>query len=324
MSSFGDILSSIGGKRAPSPPPKAQRPSQAPTAGLERPGSSSNASKPAANGIKRKPEDEIRRDRERPFMSTHARSSQNLAQNGDKIRSGSTDKPTAATLPSTKAPSKGSFADILARAKASQQQRGLNQVGMIKHQPGLKDKASKLAERQKKPDNGQKTSSMRAASQVARNGNVGTSEGVRQIKPQPSLKTGDDPSGSPALSKPKSTYKGTMGRSGRKTKHGSPLNAVPRSQSRRHQSARYDDYLGTDEEEDSDVADDDDTGGNSGYDSEGSSDMEAGVSDLEAEETRALKAAKADDAKELALEQKLKREKEERKRRLQAMVNKGR
>lgn len=55
------------------------------------------------------------------------------------------------------------------------------------------------------------------------------------------------------------------------------------------------------------------------YESDVSSDMEGGIWDLEKEENEALKAAKREDAEALAEENELKRQKEERKRKLQAM-----
>ena len=55
------------------------------------------------------------------------------------------------------------------------------------------------------------------------------------------------------------------------------------------------------------------------YASDGSSDMEGGVWDVEQEEQLALKAAKKEDAEALAEENRLKREKEERKKKLMAM-----
>src|SRR6201999_282952 len=105
-----------------------------------------------------------------------------------------------------------------------------------------------------------------------------------------------------------SSYKGTMGLSaGRATK---PL---PKRK-------KYDEYLGTDEE---DVSDDMDGYGEDeedDYGSDASSDMEAGLDDMDAEEQRALRYAKEEDAREQALENRLKREKEvKRKQALQAL-----
>lgn len=55
------------------------------------------------------------------------------------------------------------------------------------------------------------------------------------------------------------------------------------------------------------------------YASDGSSDMEGGIWDVEREEAEALKAAKREDAEALAEENALKREKEERRKKLAAM-----
>jgi hypothetical protein len=76
---------------------------------------------------------------------------------------------------------------------------------------------------------------------------------------------------------------------------------------------RYDGYLDWSDVGEEDVVDDEDDG----YES---SDMEAGgFFDIDEEEQRALKAAKAEDAKALAEEMEAKRLKEERKRKLMAM-----
>lgn len=67
----------------------------------------------------------------------------------------------------------------------------------------------------------------------------------------------------------------------------------------------------------SDVGEDDDIEEDDGYES---SDMEAGgIWDIEEEEARALRAAKEEDAQALAEEMRLKREKEERKKKLAAL-----
>ena len=73
-----------------------------------------------------------------------------------------------------------------------------------------------------------------------------------------------------------------------------------------------------------DEIDDDEIQGDVGYDSDASSNMEAGAFDIDEEERVALQKAKEDDARELVLENKLKREKEERRKRLQALADKGR
>ena len=116
----------------------------------------------------------------------------------------------------------------------------------------------------------------------------------------------------PLHAPPSSSYKGTMGLSASR-----PAKPLPKRK-------KYDEYLGTDEE---DVSDDMDGYGEDEEDdhgSEASSDMEAGLDDMDAEEQRALRAAKEEDARELALENRLKREKEERRRALQSLAEKRR
>ncbi|KAJ4372372.1 hypothetical protein N0V83_004146 [Neocucurbitaria cava] len=75
---------------------------------------------------------------------------------------------------------------------------------------------------------------------------------------------------------------------------------------------RYDGYADWDDLDDMDEEEND-------YASDASSDMEGGVWDVEEEEQMALKVAKKEDAEALAEEMRLKREKEERKRKLSAM-----
>lgn len=75
---------------------------------------------------------------------------------------------------------------------------------------------------------------------------------------------------------------------------------------------RYDGYADWDELSEMEDEEDD-------YASDASSDMEGGMWDVEQEEQLALKAAKKEDAEALAEEMRLKKEKEERKRRLTAM-----
>ena len=93
------------------------------------------------------------------------------------------------------------------------------------------------------------------------------------------------------------------------------LLAPPKSSRRDRYEEEYDDelddFIDYDEEDDVDPR-----GGGYGYDSEGSSDMEAGLTDIDAEERRATFAAIQEDKREQALEEKLRREKEERRKRL--------
>ena len=192
-------------------------------------------------------------------------------------------------------PAKGSYAELMARAKEAREQRAQQQVGVIKHQDTIKQKPSKFAERRKQEQEQAKT-------QKRGNGKQARQQPSRSASPQ---KRDDSKDAKIAKSAPKPGYKGTMG-------IGAPRKKIHQGPAKK---SKYDDYLGTDEEEDSDM-DDDDQGG---YDSEGSSDMEAGFDDVEVEESRALRQAQEDDAREKALENQLKKDKEERRKKLVAL-----
>lgn len=98
------------------------------------------------------------------------------------------------------------------------------------------------------------------------------------------------------------------------------LSSKRHKETQQAKKGKYDGYLGTDEEDEGDLEDDspDD------YDdaSDASSIMEGGFDDWEREEKIALQAAKRDDAEELALEARLKREKMEKKQRMAALAAK--
>ena len=94
---------------------------------------------------------------------------------------------------------------------------------------------------------------------------------------------------------------------------------------KRRKPVRNDEYLGTDEDENSD-----DEGSNvegfeddDHYGSDASSDMEAGAFEVAEEESRAERQARLEDKKELNEEQRLKKEKDERRRRLELLAKKN-
>ncbi|KAL6720717.1 hypothetical protein ACLMJK_002642 [Lecanora helva] len=219
--------------------------------------------------------------------------------------------PSSSSTPAvdtTKAPKKGSYAEIMARAKAAQSKP--SSVGVISHKPkdkGYKKqlKLQKKALRNKKlgiKDNGRPGSSGSLSSspapgsanskKVSRPVDEGNVEPKRKSMPQP-------------------TYKGTM-------KAGSAAAQKPMSRDRDGYASRQrsNEYAATDDSDLDDAEEDD-------YDSEGSDDMEAGFSDVEQEESAAAKAARKEDEEEAKLEAKLKSEKEERKRKLEAMARKA-
>ena len=207
----------------------------------------------------------------------------------------------------SKAPKKGSYAEIMARAKASQSKPPA--IGVISHKPkdkiamshkkelklkkkALKDRKLGIKEDERPVSSGRSSSSPAAVS------------ADKAKQPQPGYKGTAKP-------KPQPQYKGTM-------KPG--MTTVPKPTSRDrdvHASkGRYNEYAATDEEDLDDIEEDD-------YGSDESEDMEAGFSDVEQEETVAAKVARKEDEEEARLEAKLKSEKEERKKKLEAMAKKA-
>lgn len=219
--------------------------------------------------------------------------------------------------PPFKAPAKGSYAEMMARAKEAAQTKTPSQVGLIKHQATEKLKASKAADRRKgepekpKTGTGPSNKSINGKSDPRRRSvsPIKTTKKTDLTAPKPA-KIPQPPLHAPARAQGPS-YKGTLGQGNKRARE-----EIQRKKS------KYDDYLGTDEEDEDEYGsygdDDDDLGGHS----DASSDMEGGFDDLELEERRTLQAAKEDDARELALENKLKREKLERQRKLAALAAK--
>ena len=333
MSFLNDVLGSIGTGQSPAPPKPASKPTPPnPTqpAGdasklVSRPAVNSassannNHTKRKAEGDLPRPSDKIIKSNSRPGSSDHAISSVPSAalptftatknsQNATSISAGPTAQ--AAVL---KAPPKGSFADIMARARLAQEQKGQNQVGMIMHQAAPKDKVSKMTMKRREEDDKAKHPKATTTKKSIDSGRI------RRRSTSPIKKPNEAKPIKPPrlpLAAPAPTYKGTMGQPSRRA----PLSARSRGKDGRR-SSRYDDYLGTDEEDDLDD-DEVEDGGEDGSDA--SSVMEAGAFDIDEEERLALKKAKEDDANELAIENKLKREKEERRKKLQALADKRR
>jgi hypothetical protein len=180
---------------------------------------------------------------------------------------------------------------------------------MIMHQAASKDKVSKMALKRRDEAEKAKNGKGKNAKPSVDNGRIRK----RSSKKPNEAKTLKPPR--PPLAAPVSTYKGTMGQPG----HRPPLSSRSGGRSGRR-SSKYDEYLGTDEEDevdDDEVEDEEDM-------SDASSAMEAGAFDINEEERLALKHAQEEDARELALETKLKHEKEERRKKLQALADKKR
>ncbi|KAI0970104.1 hypothetical protein F4678DRAFT_437551 [Xylaria arbuscula] len=259
--------------------------------------------------------------------------------------------PTASTAshPSRAAPKKGSFRDIMARGAKAQEVMG--KVGMIQHKST--DKAPVKKEREtvkseQKPagglgakgkpgtsytgtgrpsglsgrDNGPTGASARAVSRngltkdAKTNGKSKPSSAANDVAEKKVKKSATATTGYAGTARPRpgaTTNKGPSSRGDQRPRHGGLLEP-PRMGRRSKYEEEYDedldDFIDYDDEEE-------DTGPRYDYDSEGSSDMEAGMSDIDTEERRAEVYAREEDKREQALEDKLKREKEDRKRRWQ-------
>lgn len=328
MSFFGDLVSSIGGERAPAPPVKA------PTKPIQ-------TNVPTLNGTKSGPTTPTIGSQAKPVYKgtagiTAAQQGNPLKRKADEDSSdrpkstkpngadakplASSSKPSSGTTPPVKAPSKapakGSYAEIMARAKEAQQSKLPSQVGTIKHQATEKIKVSKLAERKKED---QEKTKGAVAEKNLKSGQKGKID-PRRRSTSP-VKKGE--SSTPKQAKaprpplhgpPPPAYRGTM--------NTAPKKSRPEIQQKKR--SKYDDYLGTDEEDDDDEGGYGYGGSEEYYSGDESDDMEGGFDDMEAEERLAERTAREEDARELALENRLKREKLERKQKLAALAQKKR
>ncbi|OJJ46637.1 hypothetical protein ASPZODRAFT_117274 [Penicilliopsis zonata CBS 506.65] len=349
MSFLDSVLSSIEtGKPSPIPPPKpapSRSPAPAVSTIAEKSGSlkstsvsqdvhSNGGQATTTTGTKRKAEEQLRRP---PKLDTQVSSKPTISKSTplsavSKPRPPSTSTNLKSAKPpntvssgpsapskiisstaSSKAPPKGSYADLMAKAKALQE-KAPAQVGMFRHQSAPKERVSKVerkrrvAEAQVKEKDvkiGKKPSPVSgaaAAKDKARDGSISR-------KPEePSYKGTARPSQTPA-------YRGTSGLPAKRD----PNDRYRQGQSSYGRRSRGNEYLGTDEEDEGDVYDDHDD-----YYSDASSDMEAGLDDMESEEAAALAAAKREDEEEWRAELAAKKDKLERRQKLTILASKQR
>ncbi|KAI1166568.1 hypothetical protein F5B18DRAFT_606273 [Nemania serpens] len=254
---------------------------------------------------------------------------------------------TPTTSDSSRAPKKGSFKEIMARGAKAQEVMG--KVGMIQHKStdkGIIKKEREVAKPEQRSGPGMSsvakgktgtsyTGTGRPPTVTGRdNGSAKTSRAPSKNGPTKDAKTGGKPKSPSAANdvaekKVKKSATATTGYAG--TARARPGAAASRGPSRGDERSRnggllqpprmsrpgkyeeeydedLDDFIDYDDEEEEDK-------GPRYYDSEGSSDMEAGLSDIDTEERRAELFAREEDRREQALEEKLKREKEDRKQR---------
>ncbi len=218
----------------------------------------------------------------------------------------------AAEIPKP-APKKGSYAEIMARAKAAQTTSPA--VGVIKHKPKekLSEKKELLLAKKGLSAKGKVVSNPRQRGQSSQSKSASPALGLPSSKKLSEKKVAQPVYKGTA--KPAPAYRGTMKAvpstaSSRKT----PSSAGPSASKSRHNryAASSDDDIIDDEEIDEEDEED--------Y-PESESDMEAGFSDVEEEEQMAVKAAKKEDDEQARIEDEHKKEKEERRRMLQRMAN---
>ncbi|CEL01262.1 hypothetical protein ASPCAL00850 [Aspergillus calidoustus] len=224
--------------------------------------------------------------------------------------------PTSSTAPapqkstpvSSKPPPKGSFAEIMAKAKALQQ-TAPTQVGMFKHQSVPKEKLSKIERKkrmmeaqakEKDPKQAKKPGAVPSAAATGKLGN--TKVAPKREREEPTYK------GTARPPPPQPEYRGTAGLPSR--------NGDRRGHHRSNKRSRMDEYLGTDEEDEGEYANEYDD-----YYSE-SSDMEAGFGDVDEEEAAALAAARREDIEDMRAEAAAKQEKLERRKKLAMLASK--
>ncbi|KAK2738628.1 hypothetical protein FQN57_006946 [Myotisia sp. PD_48] len=234
--------------------------------------------------------------------------------------------PSSRTLATpAKPPPKGSFADIMAKAKALQGKAPVS-VGLIKHQPVSKERKSRVQQKRlsQDPKHREKEAASGAGAGARGESDIkpraplppprNTKEAILRARQAEERKAGTYKGTSRSVSNNRlaagksieSEYAGTSALPYRKKNGKGDTNGRPNSRGR----PPRDDYLGTDEEDEGDYY-----GQGEDYYSD-ESDMEAGLDEVEFEEQQALRIAKKEDEEELSREMALKKEKEARKTRL--------
>lgn len=190
------------------------------------------------------------------------------------------------------------------------QQKAPAQVGTFRHQAAPKERISKMERKKRAMEAKAKEKDPRLAKKCdAAPGTAGAKAGDRKLgrkrdPDEPTYKGTARPTPAPAIPE----YRGTAGLP---SKRGS---GDAKQQPKR---GRMDEYLGTDEEDEGEYADDQDD-----YYS-GESDMEAGLGDVEEEESAALKAARREDEEEWQVELAAKQEKLDRKKKLASLASRA-
>jgi len=346
MSFLNSVLTSLEtGKPTPIPPPNLRSSppvgagtvvKRAPRQPLQSSGDAPAKSTTAPAGTKRKAEEQLhpgkpdRRAVGKQSLAKSASTQTTTAKarpNSVSIPSrplakpsttnGAAASPKSPTASSSKPPPKGSFADLMLKAKAAQEKAPV-QVGVLKHQPVPKERLSKAEKKKRAMEAMAKEKEARLAKKSGLKPGGKPLEGgsIKRREPEENTYKGTarptQPMSQP-LSQPMSqpTYKGTAGLASRHRSENGDETKV-----RRAKVPPRDEYLGTDEEDEGDFYGDD----YNDYYSDESSDMEGGFEDVEREEEVALKVAREEDEEDIKKEAAAKKEKMERKKKLVALV----
>jgi protein SPT2 len=251
-------------------------------------------------------------------ISDPRRDAKNL--NGKKPAS-TTSSPLPAPTSAPAPPKKGSFAEIMARGKAAQ--TTAPQVGKIQHKkieklPSKREREEALVKKSRNIKEGLKPGSKfqkagLAAARIAKNGESSKLDKNGKVPAEPEKKTkkaATATTGYTGTARPK-----TGG--GASSRFATSSSARDRLQaSKRSSSARYAYASEEDEDEEDDIEEE-------GYESDGSSDMEAAAFEVDEEEEVAARIARQEDAEALREENRLKKEKLERQKRMQALQKKA-
>jgi protein SPT2 len=249
----------------------------------------------------------------RPTVAASSNVRVNPTSNGTGVVMASATEPV-------KPPKKGSYAEILARAKAAQ--ATLGKVGRIQHkaiEKGLsKRERQELKERGLQSHRVSKRPSQSGVRKNVQDGRNGAREKSGKISSRMKVPVGPE-------KKIKKAALATTGYTGtarpnpgavKSSKSTMPSRANEKTSFGRSSSGRRNTYASEDEDED----EEDEDGQEEDYDSDASSNMEADVFEVDEEEERAARIARKEDEEALREEARHQREKEEKRRRLADMA----
>ena len=317
MTQIGDLLASITGEPSPTstnfPPPKRKADDD-----LRRPAGKAqktetqgtNSSRPV-NQSSKSPAAAV--SMSKPNLGPTGRPAVHNSATSNFKNGQPTPPPTSDPQ---KAPKKGSFAEIMARGKAAQSTLG--QVGKIQHKkiekmPSKRERVASLAQKGKSIQRGlDPNSKFRGTAQAQlRDGKSGVKDsgkvGNRKASVEPEKKVKKAAAATTGYAGTARPRPGASSRTSAGTS-----SSRDRDRFRYRGSSRRDTYAS---EEDDEVEEED-------YYSD-ESDMEAAAFEVDEEEEAAARIARREDAEALADENRLKREKLEKKRRLEAMAKKA-